>query len=138
MTSNAVDVILAPARRRAPQPSRYIDKADFGKIPKYIERIKKDIEKENHQRMKLQEESDAAERAKRRLFTREEREAVIADLKARWTRVNSDYQRMTHMTVLDTIGKVHRKEKYESELKQLEGDMELLGRAEDMYIDLEC
>ena len=63
---------------------------------------------------------------------------MIAELKSRWDRVNADYQRMTHMTVLDTMGKVRRKEHFEAELKQLEKDMELLGRSEDIFIDLEC
>lgn len=102
-----------------------------------MERIKKDIEKENLQIAKLREEEAAVERAKRRLFTRDERDTVIADLKTKWERVNTEYQRMTHMTVLDTISKMRRKEQFESELKQLEKDMELLGRSEDLYIDLE-
>ena len=115
----------------------YLKKDDFGKIPKYIMRIKQDIEKENAYLERVREESEASERAKRRLLPMDERAGVVAALKAKWERVNSDYQQITHMTVLDTIGKIRRKEHYETELKQIETDLNLLQRNEDIYIDLE-
>jgi hypothetical protein len=115
----------------------YLSKDDFGKIPKYILRIKKDIEKENCIREQIRREEEAAEQAKRRLLPLEERRGIISGLKTRWENVNSEYQQTTHMTVLDTMGKVRRKERFEKELKQIEKDIELLSRNEDIWIDLE-
>ena len=137
MTSNAVENILAEARVPKVTEKDYLKKDDFGKIPKYIMRIKQDIEKENAYLERVREESEASERAKRRLLPMDERACVVAALKAKWERVNSDYQQITHMTVLDTIGKIRRKEHYETELKQIETDLNLLQRNEDIYIDLE-
>ena len=34
--------------------------------------------------------------------------------------VNKQYQTTTHMIMLDTMGKIRRKEKYEAELQQIE------------------
>merc|ERR1712224_816964 len=47
---------------------------------------------------------------------------------------NTDYQATTHLTKLDTIGKVRRKEKYEAELTQIEKDIEKLNR-KHIYVD---
>ena len=46
---------------------------------------------------------------------------------------------MTHMTVLDTLSKVQRKEAFEKELVQIEKDMALIDRPEgvDIWVDLE-
>lgn len=53
---------------------------------------------------------------------------LIAGLKAKWEQVNTEYQATTHLTVLDTTGKVARKEKYEATLSQIEKDIEKLNR----------
>jgi len=49
-------------------------------------------------------------------------------LKAKWEKVNTDYQSQTHVTLMDTEGKVRRKEKCEAELSQLEKDIERLSK----------
>ena len=40
-----------------------------------------------------------------RQLTESEKEALIEGLKAKWEKVNTDYQATTHITKLDTIGK---------------------------------
>ena len=55
---------------------------------------------------KLQEEEEEAERGSHvRQLTESEKEALIEGLKAKWEKVNTDYQATTHITKLDTIGK---------------------------------
>jgi hypothetical protein len=115
----------------------YLRKPDFGKIPSYIKKIKADIEKENAMSERVREELRTAEAAKRRLLPQTERIAVLKSLKEKWARVNSEYQQITHMTVLDTLSKIRRKETFEAELLQIEKDMALLERNEDIYVDLE-
>lgn len=114
-----------------------MNKSDYGKIPKYIQRIKKDIEEENEYLVAVKREQEAAERSKRRLLSTEERSSLLNSLKIKWEEVNAEYQQITHMTVLDTLSKVRRKERFEVELKQIEKDMDLLNRKEDIWIDLE-
>ena len=137
MVSNAIDNILASVPKPEPQGLDFLKKQDYGKVPAYIEKIKVDIEKENKLAERLREEAQAAAEAKRRLLPAVERASVIESLKAKWERVNAEYQQMTHMTVLDTMSKVRRKETFEAELTQIEKDIALLGRNEDIYIDLE-
>ena len=135
--ANAVENILSLPRKSEQIETDYMKKQDYGKVPSYIEKIKVDIEKENRMAQRLREEATAAEEAKRRIMPESERKSLVKSLKEKWERVNSDYQHITHMTVLDTLSKVRRKEMFEKELAQIEKDMDLLERKEDIYIDLE-
>ena len=63
-----------------------------------------------------------------------ERDALVAQLKAKWDSVNANYQRMTHMTRLDTCGQMRRKEGGENALKELEANIEKLTRPGPVYI----
>merc|ERR1711881_123893 len=92
----------------------------------YLAKIKGDIEAEYEYIRRLQEEE--ARKSQVRVLTQEEKDGLITGLKARWEQVNTDYQATTHLTKLDTIGKVKRKEKYEAELSQIEKDIEKLNR----------
>ena len=137
MTCNAVSVIIADAKHKNDDPVDYLHIADFGKIPKYISRIKRDLKRESDLELKLRQEAEAALRAKQRILTGDERKELMTGLKSKWQQVNSEYQKITHMTVLGTIGKVNRKESLEKQLERLENDIKILERSEDIYIDLE-
>ena len=137
MTCNAVELILSNPKKTKSLPANFIEKPDFGKIPAYLRRIKRDIEKENALERRLQAEAEAAQRAKQRMLSVDERKELTEGLQSKWERLNSEYQKMTHMTALDTIGKVHRKEHFEKELDQVERDLKLLARSEPIYVDLE-
>merc|ERR1712113_191644 len=87
----------------------------------------KDIEAEYDYIRQLQEQtSDRAPQVEK--LDEAERLSLIDGLKANWERVNTDYQAATHLTTLDTTGKIKRKEKYEAELAQIEKDIEKLNR----------
>lgn len=63
-----------------------------------------------------------------------ERMELISQLKAKWDVTNANYQRMTHVINLDSVGKMRRKEELETALKQLESDIEKLQRAGPIII----
>jgi hypothetical protein len=115
----------------------YLNKPEFGKIPGYITRIKRQVDRENQRIQKEQEAAEAHRQSKQRPLTTDEREEIANGLKAKWQNLNAQYQKITHMTVLDTISKVRRKESYERELDQVEKDIKLLGRNEPIIVDLE-
>jgi len=58
----------------------------------------------------------------------EERIALLNGLKAKWEAVNTEFQGAAHLTVLDSSGKIYRKEKWESQLAQIEKDIEKLNK----------
>ena len=49
-------------------------------------------------------------------------------LKQKWNEVNYKYQKLTHVRIVDTIGLKSRKENYEKELGEIEGDIKKLNK----------
>jgi hypothetical protein len=56
-------------------------------------------------------------------MSEEERNELIAALKKKWEIVHKEYQEITHIQKIDTIGKKNKKENCEKELAQLEKDI---------------
>jgi len=128
VVANAVETILAAPKKTTQATKDYLHKEDYGKVPKYLEHIKSDIDAEYEYIAHLQQQEAMAAQGSTRVMTDEEKYGLIHGLKAKWEAVNTDYQATTHLTKLDTIGKVRRKEKYEAELTQIEKDIEKLNR----------
>jgi hypothetical protein len=139
VVSNAVEVIIAAPKNVCADRTNYLMKADYGKIPKYMKKIRKELEIERYRDEKLKQEQQESLKSKRRVLSIDERRSLLASLKERWNNVNKEYQQMTHMTVLDTLSKVQRKEAFEKELDQIEKDIALFDRPEgvDILVDLE-
>jgi hypothetical protein len=128
VVANAVETILAAPKKTQQGVKEYLSKEDYGKVPKYLQHIKQDIEAEYEYIRQLEEQEREAQNSQVRGLGEDERLSLIAGLKAKWESVNTEYQASTHLTKLDTIGKIKRKEKYEAELSQIEKDIEKLNR----------
>lgn len=50
-------------------------------------------------------------------------------LKRKWDEVNQEYQKHTHVKLVDTTGLKRRKEAYEKELGEIESDIKKLNKA---------
>merc|ERR1719377_281312 len=113
VTANAVENILAAPKKVGQEVKDYLGKADYGKVPQYLHKIKHDIAEEYEYIRKLQEEEEEEQKANQvRQLTEEEKAALIEGLKAKWEKVNTDYQATTHKVKLESIGEVRRKEQY--------------------------
>lgn len=128
VVANAVEAILAAPNKVSQGAKTYLEKEDYGKVPKYLKHIKKDIEAEYDYIRALQDQEQQAMSSQVMGLPEEERISLIEGLKAKWESVNTEYQASTHLVKLDTVGKVKRKEKYEAELSQIERDIEKLNR----------
>jgi hypothetical protein len=128
VVANAVETILAAPKKVSQGAKDYLSKEDYGKVPKYLRNIKQDIEAEYDYIRMLQEQEDAEAHSAMRPMSEEERMQLIAGLKAKWEAVNTEYQGNTHLTILDTQGKMAGKEKHEAQLSQIEKDIEKLNR----------
>jgi|Transcript_94373 hypothetical protein len=128
VVANAVETILAAPKKVTQGAKEYLSKEDYGKVPKYLQHIKKDIEAEYDYIRQLEEQEREAQNSQVRPLGEDERNSLIAGLKAKWESVNTEYQATTHLTKLDTHGKIMRKEKYEAQLMQIEKDIEKLNR----------
>ena len=49
-------------------------------------------------------------------------------LKRKWNLVNYEYQKLTHVRIVDTIGLKSKKEKYEKKLVEIEADIKKLNK----------
>jgi hypothetical protein len=134
VVANAVETILAAPRKPNVVTKDYLSKEDYGKVPSYLKHIKADIESEYDYIRQLQNQEEEMRGGQARLMSDDEKAKMILGLKAKWEQVNTDYQATTHLTKLDTIGKVKRKEKYEAELSQIEKDIGKLNR-KNIYVD---
>jgi hypothetical protein len=131
ITANAVEAILQVPKATENGELNYMKKEDFGKVPSYLIEVKEEIRRENdmidkyvkEQMGHVEEEPDRYEEV-----SHSERQALIDALKAKWDKVNAAYQKITHLTQLDTAGQVRRKEHFESTMSALEQDIEKLSR----------
>jgi hypothetical protein len=70
-------------------------------------------------------------------MTEQERQDLISSLKTKWAKINSDYQCLTHITKLDSIGQIRRKESLESQLSEVEKALSKLSKP-NIMIDTSC
>jgi hypothetical protein len=137
IVANAVETILAQPKKVTQGAKDYLNKEDYGKTPKYLQNIKRDIEAEYDYIRQLHEQNEMEASAGVRGLDEEERQEMISGLKAKWESVNTAYQGGTHITKMDTQGKMARKEKHEAELAQIEKDIEKLNKR-GIHIDMGC
>jgi len=137
IVANAVETILAAPKKVTQGTKDYLAKEDYGKVPSYLKHIKNDIQNEFEYIQQLQQQEMDARSSMVQPISEEERLDLIDGLKMKWEKVNTEYQATTHLTKLDTMGKIKRKEKYEAELSQIEKDIEKLNR-KSLMIDHSC
>jgi hypothetical protein len=128
VVANAVETILAAPKKASENAKNYLSKEDYGKVPKYLQHIKSDIDAEYEYIRQLQQQEDEERESRMRPLDDNERKKLLEGLKAKWEATNTAYQGETHITILDTQGKRYRKEKLEAELAQIEKDIEKLNR----------
>jgi hypothetical protein len=137
VTANAVEAILMVPKNSGKPQLNYLKKEDYGQVPEYLTHVKEEVRRENEmidryineQMGYVEKDPDTFEE-----MSEEERENLIYDLKQKWASINSEYQKITHLVRLDTIGQLRRKESMESQLKQIENDIERISRAGPLLI----
>ena len=131
---------MPPPRTRKQAPD-WTAKADYGKVPAYLDRVKDEVEAERELIATMLEAQDAEAAAADGPAVRElsdmEREEMLEGLKAKWDAVNFEYQKITFKDIStsnSTIGQVRAKEECESQLKALERDIQRLSAKGPIYV----
>lgn len=136
ITANAVETILSAPKKVSGDEKLYTQKPNYGKVPKYLNKVKATIAEEKTliaEQLAASEAATMASQVRMRQMTEEEKAAILADLKTKWASINEMYQKMTF--TLDTPAKRTRKERYEDQLAQLEKDIETLSKKVVMVED---
>lgn len=131
ITANAVEAILQVPMVPEQQELNYLEKEDYGKVPEYLGAVKEEIRRENEMIDKYVKEQMGIEDEVVEEFEEmdeRDREQLIKELKMKWEELNSKYQKITHLVVLDTAGQVRRKEQLEAALTEIENDVKKLSR----------
>ncbi len=128
IVANAVENILAAPKLPANKDKDYLKKKNFGKTPKYLEKIKNEITDEYNLVREMQVEEQNERDRQKFLMPESERQELIAALKKKWEVVHIEFQKETHHRKLDTLGKRHRKETLLTEMKQIESDIKKLSK----------
>ena len=128
IVANAVENILAAPKIPPAKTKDYLKKKDFGTKPKYLETIRQDIEKEYEMVREMRGKEEEEKEKERFLLPDDERKALVEQLKKKWEIVHKEYQGITHITKVDTLGLKNKKEKCEKELAALEKDIAKLSK----------
>ncbi|XP_066574297.1 enkurin isoform X2 [Amia ocellicauda] len=109
---------------------KYVKKKDYGQTPEYLLQRNKEVKR-------AQQEYD--DYVKERLrqgamqqLSEEQRQTLLEGLKKNWGELHHQYQGLSVVT--DTTPKKNRKERLESEMKQLERDIDHIERHKIIYI----
>jgi hypothetical protein len=129
--SNRMSAIMAePAVKSAEDPN-YLTKKDYGKVPKYLEKNKKEIQGEQEyiqQCLQAEQAYYQQGQPQMELMVESDRQELLINLKKKWEQVNEAYQKHTHVLKLDTVGRKRRKEEHEAQLYQLEKAIEKISK----------
>lgn len=134
IVANAVEAILAAPKNTASEEKDWLKRDNYGEVPPYLNKIKKDIEGEYQYIKKMQQEEEEERSNKVQLMPQEKKQDLIEGLKAKWEQTNRSYQATTHLTKLDTMNKIKTKEHNEAELTQLEKYIQKLTKS-SIYVD---
>lgn len=143
-TNALTNILSKPPPEKAELAAREVDAgepkvlhAEHGRVPEYLKEVKKEVEAEyayvNDLRQREQQHFASVE-ANVQMLDPQEKEDLVYALKQKWDEVNKKYQLCTHSTVLDTVGKVRRKEQYEAELSQIEADIKRLDTTAYVFV----
>lgn len=128
IVANAVENILAAPKLPATKEKDMLKKKNYGKVPKYVTKIKTEIEDEYNLVREMQIEEQNERDKQKMLMPEEERQELIAALKKKWEVLHKDFQKEAHHGKLDTIGKKGRKQTLEKEMDQIEADIKKLSK----------
>ncbi|VVC86339.1 enkurin [Leptidea sinapis] len=106
----------------------YCLRPDFGKIPGYLMKRNRKIQKDLEKMKYIEEHKESL----CKLINEQEREKLLEDLKYKWQVMQKAFLQLPMLT--DTIPKILRKTKMEQELKQLEKDIALIESNPYIYI----
>jgi hypothetical protein len=91
IVANAVENILAAPKLPGNTDKDYLKKKNFGKVPQYIQKIKREIEDEYQMVREMQIEEENERDKQKFLMTDDERKELIAALKKKWEVVHKEY-----------------------------------------------
>lgn len=121
IVSNIVENVTA-APKKLKEETDYLNKKDYGNVPKYLADRKERINDEYDYLRNMQKCDEENRQTSKYLMTPTEIEELRAALKKKLEHVNREYQSITHKNKVDSEGLRRKKETCEKEIAQIEKD----------------
>mmetsp|Transcript_19266 Transcript_19266/g.58266 ORF Transcript_19266/g.58266 Transcript_19266/m.58266 type:complete len:255 (-) Transcript_19266:87-851(-) len=135
--ANAIDAILTAPPAKTEGPELMMKRPEFGKVPRYLDDVKAEIQIENDMIDAVVREHLGQAQAEEVEYLEElpddERDALKAQLQERLDAVNRRHQLIAHHTKLEHNQK-RKKEHLEMEMDRLEADIKRLSMHGKMYV----
>lgn len=131
ITANAVSAILSVPRSHQKPSVDYLAKEDYGRVPGYLEHVKREISEENRMIDQFVQQQMGINNIVEEELTpmpEAERLSLVYALKTKWDKVNSEYQRLCHQTSFEG-GRLNKKKSLEKQLDEIESDIAKMSRS---------
>jgi len=130
VSSNVVDISNMPTKGRHVQAERATDRPSFGKVPRYLNNVKDQIQGEKEQletykAQRTQMQEDAKSEFVQQL-SEQRRQELVSQLKERWEEKHKQLLAMPFAR--DTMMQISRKEAVEKELLEIEQAIQKLEK----------
>jgi hypothetical protein len=106
-----------------------VEKKDYGKVPNYLTKHKKEIEEEYKLIKEMQVQEEETLEKQKYLVSEEEKKQLVDALKKKWDVIHHEYQGIiTRVVKINPLGLKTLKENLEKEMAQIEKDIEKLNK----------
>ena len=127
ITANAVDAILMAPRKKAKEEVDYLHKKDYGKVPKYLKKLKVEVENEYKTIREMQVRNEEEDAKRKKVLTEEEVKTLREGLLKKLEQLKYSYGQITHKKKFDTLVLLRKKEGLEKEMEIIEKDLQRLN-----------
>jgi hypothetical protein len=135
ITSNAIDNILMAPRKINNKEFDYLKKKDYGKVPEYLKKLKKEVEKEYIAIREMQRRNEEEEAKRKKVLSEEEIRTLREGLLKRLEQLKLSYGSITHKKKFDTLVLLRKKESLEKQMAIIEKDLASLNN-QKVVVDL--
>jgi len=137
ITINALDAIHSTPKNVKPLPRYYVNKKDYGRKPKYLNRRIAELEEQKLQKEK-EEIINEFEHNQKKIghlvcIPSAQKESILQGLKDNYQALHNQYQKMS--LIADTVPKIIKKTNMEKQLKQYEKDIQKF-EFPNIYVDV--
>lgn len=132
---NIIEAKITPKRIKINNDDNYLNKKEYGKVPKYLIKIKQNIEEENKKRQELKLKNEEENRKKRYLINEDELKSLRKGLSVKLDKLRLKYGAISHKRVFDIKSLLIKKENLEKEIEVIETDLNKLNSSNNVIVD---
>ena len=135
ITSNAIDNILMPTRKKAKEDVDYLKKKYYGEVPPYLTKLKQKVKEEYVSIREMQRRNEEEDAKRKKVLTEEEIKILREGLLKKLEQLKFSYGQIAHKKKYDTLVLLRKKEGLEKEIAVVEQDLHLLNNR-NVIVDL--